>query len=119
MLLRVVDSLWMDHIDFLEQLRSEIGLQAIGNHDPVVAYKKESFEAFDKVVNQIRQETAKFLINYKINIEIKQSKPQPQQNMITNTDKSITSASSDKLTGRNEPCPCGSGKKYKNCCGNK
>ena len=119
MLLRVVDSLWMDHIDFLEQLRNEIGLQAIGNHDPVVAYKKESFEAFDKVVSQIREETARFLINYKINIEIKHTKPEPQKDMVTNQDKSITSASSDKLTGRNEPCPCGSGKKYKNCCGKK
>ena len=119
MLLRVVDSLWMDHIDYLEQLRGEIGLQAIGNHDPVVAYKKESFEAFDKVVNQIREETARFLINYKINIEIKQNKPEQPKEMITNTDKSITSASSDKLTGRNDACPCGSGKKYKNCCGKK
>ena len=119
MLLRVVDSLWMDHIDYLEQLRNEIGLQAIGNHDPVVAYKKESFEAFDKVVNQIREETAKFLINYRINIEIRQNKPEQPKEMITNTDKSIASASSDKLTGRNDLCPCGSGKKYKNCCGKK
>ena len=119
MLLRVVDSLWMDHIDYLEQLRNEIGLQAIGNHDPVVAYKKESFEAFDKVVNQIREETAKFLINYRINIEIRQNAPEKPKEMITNTDKSIASASSDKLTGRNDLCPCGSGKKYKNCCGKK
>ena len=119
MLLRVVDSLWMDHIDYLEQLRNEIGLQAIGNHDPVVAYKKESFEAFDKVVNQIREETAKFLINYRINIEIRQNKPEQPKEMITNTDKSIASASSEKLTGRNDLCPCGSGKKYKNCCGKK
>ena len=119
MLLRVVDSLWMDHIDYLEQLRNEIGLQAIGNHDPVVAYKKESFEAFDKVVNQIREETAKFLINYRINIEIRQNAPEQPKEMSTNTDKSIASARSDKLTGRNDLCPCGSGKKYKNCCGKK
>ncbi len=118
MLLRVVDSLWMDHIDYLEQLRNEIGLQAIGNHDPVVAYKKESFEAFEKVVSQIREETAKFLINYKINIEIRQEKP-VKQNLVTNVDSSNSTASSDKLTGRNDLCPCGSGKKYKNCCGAK
>ena len=117
MLLRVVDSLWMDHIDYLEQLRGEIGLQAYGNHDPVVAYKKESYEAFEKMVSQIREETATFLINYKINIEIKQNVQPKKQEMVTNTDKSITSASSKKLTGRNDVCPCGSGKKYKNCCG--
>ena len=117
-LLRVVDSLWMDHIDYLEQLRGEIGLQAYGNHDPVVAYKKESYEAFEKMVEQIREETATFLINYKINIEIKQkSAPVNNAEMITNTDKSAGSATSKKLTGRNDVCPCGSGKKYKNCCG--
>jgi len=119
MLLRVVDSLWMDHIDYLEQLRGEIGLQAYGNHDPVVAYKKESFEAFEKMVNQIREEIATFLLNYKINIEIKQ-KSAPvdhSKEAITNSDKTAGPASSKKLTGRNDTCPCGSGKKYKNCCG--
>ena len=117
-LLRVVDSLWMDHIDYLEQLRGEIGLQAYGNHDPVVAYKKESYEAFEKMVEQIREETATFLINYKINIEIKQkAAPVNNAEMITNTDKTAGSATSKKLTGRNDVCPCGSGKKYKNCCG--
>jgi len=116
-LLRVVDSLWMDHIDYLEQLRGEIGLQAYGNHDPIVAYKKESYEAFEKMVEQIREETASFLLNYKINIEIKQNTQPKKPEMVTNTDKSIVSASSTKLTGRNDICPCGSGKKYKNCCG--
>ena len=70
------------------------------------------------MVSQIREETATFLINYKINIEIKQQAPAPQQELITNgANNSTKSASSKKIVGRNDTCPCGSGKKYKNCCG--
>ena len=118
-LLRVVDSLWMDHIDFMEVLKSEIGLRAYGNHDPIVEYKKESSELFANMVNKIRTETAMFLLNFKINI----SRPTPpkkkeEQQLITNSGESDTvkNKQSDNV-GRNQICPCGSGKKYKHCCG--
>ena len=118
-LLRVVDTLWMDHIDYLEILRKEIVLRGYGNHDPIVEYKKEAARVFDILVDKIREETATFLINYKVNIEIKQA-PKPAEpapiDMITNNN-STSSATSKKVVGRNENCPCGSGKKYKNCCG--
>ena len=117
-LLRVVDSLWMDHIDYLEMLRGEIGLQAYGNHDPIVEYKRISYDAFEDMVAKIREETATFLINYRVNIEIKQA-PKPKE-IIAGSNNSTTSATTKgKIVGRNELCPCGSGKKYKNCCGAK
>ncbi len=114
-LLKVVDTFWMDHIDFLEMLRSEIGLRAYGNHDPIVAYKQESYTAFEKMSEDIRKETALFLINYKVNIEIKQQ--EKPKNLVTNLGgNSKSTAKTDKVVGRNDLCPCGSGKKYKSCC---
>ncbi len=120
-LLRVVDSLWMDHIDFLEMLRSEIGLRAYGNHDPIIAYKNESYTAFEDMVSRIRRETATFMLTYQINIQRptppKEMKAPRPQDMITNDKSTETAKTKGKLVGRNDPCPCGSGKKYKNCCG--
>ena len=125
-LLRVVDSLWMDHIDFLEMLRGEIGLRAYGNQDPIIAYKQEAYNMFENMTQKIRKETANFMLTYKLNIEKPQQPAAPQpaqaapkpQDMITNKDKSNEQAKTKgKLVGRNDPCPCGSGKKYKNCCG--
>ena len=118
-LLRVVDTLWMDHIDFMEILRNEIGLKAYGNQDPIVAYKKESSEMFEKLIMNIRKETAMFLLNYKINVKTKVNpnarKPQDLQ---TNAPEGNTpTKSKGRVIGRNELCPCGSGKKYKSCCG--
>ena len=120
-LLRVVDSLWMDHIDFLEMLRSEIGLRAYGNHDPVIAYKEESSQVFAEMVDKMREETAKFLLTFKIDINIqKKESDQKPQNLVTNMgDGSTKATTTNKLVGRNEVCPCGSGLKYKNCCGKK
>ena len=120
-LLRVVDSLWMDHIDFLEMLRSEIGLRAYGNHDPIIAYKEESSQVFSEMVDKMREETAKFLLTFKIDINIqKKEDEQKPQNLVTNLgDGSTKATTSKKLVGRNDVCPCGSGLKYKNCCGKK
>jgi len=120
-LLRVVDSLWMDHIDFLEMLRSEIGLRAYGNHDPVIAYKEESSQVFAEMVDKMREETAKFLLTFKIDINIqKKESEQKPQDLVTNLgDGSTKATTSKKLVGRNDVCPCGSGLKYKNCCGKK
>ncbi len=114
-LLRVVDSLWMEHIDYMNMLRNEIGLRAYGNHDPVVAYKQEGFELFDKMIEQIRTEVPTFLLHARVNVEpVEAKKPV----MFTNAGEGKTQQRSNKpLVGRNEPCPCGSGKKYKNCCG--
>lgn len=114
-LLRVVDSLWMDHIDYMNMLRNEIGLRAYGNHDPVIAYKQEGFELFDKMVEQIRTEVATFLLHAKVNIEpVQEKKPA----MFTNSPEGNAPTKNTKPSvGRNDPCPCGSGKKYKNCCG--
>lgn len=114
-LLRVVDSLWMDHIDYMNMLRNEIGLRAYGNHDPVIAYKQEGFELFDKMVEQIRTEVATFLLHAKVNIEPVQEK---KLVMFTNSPEGNAPTKNTKPSvGRNDPCPCGSGKKYKNCCG--
>lgn len=112
-LLRVVDSHWMDHIDYMNMLRNEIGLRGYGNHDPVVAYKEEGFAVFDDMVSKIRSETALFVIRAKLNIKIEPKKP---VNMVTNQ-VAESNAKSTKVVGRNDPCPCGSGKKYKNCHG--
>ena len=114
-LLRVVDSLWMDHIDYMNMLRNEIGLRAYGNHDPVIAYKQEGFELFDKMVEQIRTEVATFLLHAQVNIEpVQEKKPV----MFTNSPEGNAPTKNTKPSvGRNDPCPCGSGKKYKNCCG--
>ena len=179
-LLRVVDSLWRDHIDYMEILRSEIGLRAYGNHDPIMAFKKESSEAYEKMIFKMREETAMFLINFKLQIErrvpvnMTMKKPTKEQleqmkelalkrkkeleeaqkiaaenearrqreeaeskikpldaqaeldklmkapasiDMVTNGTEKTQAKTKGKLVGRNDPCPCGSGKKYKQCCG--
>ena len=167
-LLRVVDSLWRDHIDFMEVLRGEIGLRAYGNHDPLIAYKEESSKAYETMVSRVREETAMFLLNFKVQIErqvpvnitrkkltpedidkirqiaeenLKKQKenksqtesspnnPQAQADldklmkaptsidMVTNHNETTQAKTKGKIVGRNDLCPCGSGKKYKNCCG--
>ncbi len=171
-LLRVVDSLWRDHIDFMEVLRSEIGLRAYGNHDPLIAYKEESSNAYETMVSKVREETAIFLLNFKVQIErqvpvnitrkklspediekirkiaeenLKKQKgnksaenaPQSKEpadtetqekldklmksptsiDMVTNHTENTQAKTKGKVVGRNDMCPCGSGKKYKNCCG--
>ena len=161
-LLRVVDSLWRDHIDFMEILRGEIGLRAYGNHDPIIAYKEESSIAYEKMIDKVREETAMFLLNFKVQIErrvplnvdmanltaeqkeeLKKKleakmreeiaankaqaaksaesllKEQPAVEMITNKTEKTEAKTQGKLVGRNDVCPCGSGKKYKSCCGKK
>ncbi len=115
-LLRVVDVLWMGHIDTMEILKREIGLQAYGGHNPLVEYKKAGFELFDEMVEKIREDTCTFLLNVKIKQppQIQKEQPKPQ-NLQTN--EKFVQAKSTKTVGRNDPCPCGSGKKYKHCCG--
>lgn len=167
-LLRVVDSLWRDHIDFMEILRGEIGLRAYGNHDPLIAYKEESSRAYEEMVSKVREETAMFLLNFKVQIErtvpihvtkkdltpediakirkIAEDKIREQKaggvnpttapnnskaqddldklmkaptsiDMVTNMTENTQAKTKGKVVGRNDLCPCGSGLKYKNCCG--
>lgn len=112
MLLRVVDSLWMDHIDQMNQLRNEIGLQSYGQHDPIVAYKKIGFEMFENMIEQIKEQTALFLLNVRIEANIA---PKQVAKPIMVVEQKTARA--EPKAGRNAPCPCGSGKKFKNCCG--
>lgn len=119
-LLRVVDSLWMDHIDQMQILRNEIGIQAYGQKDPVVEYKRQGFEMFDHMVDRIHEDVTAFLLNTKIEIERKVEMPKQHvfkpADIVDNAPQK-TIEKNDRVIRRNDPCPCGSGKKYKNCCG--
>ena len=115
-MLKVVDTLWMDHLDYMNMLRNEIGLRAYGNHDPVIAYKEEGYELFDKMITTIREEVATFLMHVRIDIQpiIQKTKPVV---MVDNNPEKSNAKTNKSVVGRNDSCPCGSGKKYKNCCG--
>ena len=114
-LLRVVDVLWMEHIDTMDMLRKEIGLQAYGGHDPLVEYKRDGFDMFEKMIRQIREDTCTHLLNIQFQRVTQQMPNNQPRNLQTNQKPS--QAVSKKVVGRNDPCPCGSGKKYKHCCG--
>jgi len=113
-LLRVVDVLWMGHIDTMEVLKKEIGLQAYGGHNPLVEYKRAGFDMFDEMIEKIREDTCTFLLNVKVKKPPQLKKVEKPQ---TQTNEKFVQAKSNKVVGRNDPCPCGSGKKYKVCCG--
>ena len=119
-LLKVIDRKWMDHIDDMEQLRQGIGLQAYGQRDPKVEYKMSAFDMFDSMTNSIQQDTIRLL--YHVRIEQKVEREQVAQVTGTNKDESVQKGpvrrAQDKVYP-NDPCPCGSGKKYKQCCGRK
>lgn len=119
-LLKVIDHKWMDHIDDMDQLRQGIGLQAYGQRDPVVEYKFNGFEMFQEMTDAIAEDTVRSLLHVKI--EQKVEREQVAKVTGTNKDESAVRAPK-KREGRkiqpNDPCPCGSGKKYKMCCGKK
>ena len=119
-LLKVIDRKWMDHIDDMEQLRQGIGLQAYGQRDPKVEYKMSAFDMFDNMITSIQQDTIRLL--YHVRIEQKVEREQVAQVTGTNKDESAQKGpvrrAQDKVYP-NDPCPCGSGKKYKQCCGRK
>jgi preprotein translocase subunit SecA len=143
-LLRVVDNRWMDHIDAMDQLKDGIGLRGIGQQDPAVAYAQEGFAMFDEMIADIREETVKFCYNVTVTTrterrnvvsgntsaakeEYKDDTPAPAKSnggsmpaaapKADKTGKQETIRRDMPKVGRNDPCPCGSGKKYKNCCG--
>ncbi len=119
-LLRVIDRHWMDHIDDMDQLRQGIGLQAYGQRDPVVEYKMQGYDMFDDMVAGIQEDTIKTMLRIQVQQEVKRE--QVAKPLATNKDESLAKApkkrESDKVYP-NDPCPCGSGKKYKQCCGRK
>ncbi len=118
-LLRVVDNHWIDHIDAMDDLKQGIGLRAIGQQDPVMAYKMEGFDMFDEMITNIQEETVKVMYHVTIQTETERKAVAKIVNVSGTSDGSTTKkpAKSDKKVGRNEPCPCGSGKKYKKCHG--
>ena len=117
-LLQCVDSHWIDHIDAMDQLRQGIGLRALGQQDPVIAYKLEGFNMFDEMVDQIRQDTVRYLFGITIEKQPTERKQIVDVDTIeAPTDEPKQPVVKETKVGRNDPCPCGSGKKYKNCCG--
>jgi preprotein translocase subunit SecA len=117
-LLKVIDRKWMDHIDDMDQLRQGIGLQAYGQRQPIVEYKFQGFEMFDAMTAAIREDTVKALMH--VRIEQKVEREQVAKVTGTNRDDTVANAPvrrSSKKVMPNDPCPCGSGKKYKFCCG--
>ncbi len=142
-LLRVVDNLWMDHIDAMDQLKSGIGLRALGQQDPAAAYAKEGFDMFEQMISAIQEDTVKYCYNVTVETKTERRAIMEAQNA-TKSDyidedavramqgggqlpedaqvperekKQQTVRRDSPKIGRNDPCPCGSGKKYKNCCG--
>ena len=124
-LLQVVDSKWMDHIDAMDQLRQGIGLRAIGQEDPVRAYQIEGFDMFDEMIQSIQEETLNYIYGFQVRIE---AQPIERKQMVDmdkleqkggseTEEEGPKQIKTDKVVGRNDLCPCGSGKKYKKCCG--
>ncbi len=115
-ILRVVDQQWMDHLDAMDQLRQGIGLRAYGQKDPLVEYKFEAFDMFQEMIYNIQREVSRYIMRVNV-VE------RPKEAKITAENRSEGEAKvkkpvrKEKTVGRNDPCPCGSGKKYKKCCG--
>ena len=119
-LLKVIDRKWMDHIDDMEQLRQGAGLQAYGQRDPLVEYKMNGYEMFDEMTENIKEDTVRALLH--VRVEQKVEREQVAKVTGTNKDESTVKAPVKRMDAKvypNDPCPCGSGKKYKQCCGRK
>ena len=122
-MLRVVDEHWMDNIDAMDDLKQGIGLRAYGQHDPVVAYKEEGYEMFQAMITAIREETVRrlFAAQLRPTQEVKRMKVAKETSTSGTADKTVKQQPVKKTSkvGPNDPCPCGSGKKYKKCCRDK
>ena len=119
-LLKVIDNKWMSHIDDMDQLRQGIGLQAYGQRDPLVEYKMSAYEMFDAMSAGIQEDTVRLLFHVKV--EQKVEREEVAKVTGTNKDESGPRAPKKRAADKiypNDPCPCGSGKKYKQCCGRK
>ena len=125
-LLKVVDSNWMNHIDDMQTMKNEIFARGFGGKDPINEYKAEAYDMFDEMIERIRQTVVVLLLNTRIEINNPQPRPQPKMTEAKVYDPAKkpetnqvqqTVRNTSKKVGRNDTCPCGSGKKYKNCCG--
>lgn len=122
-MLRMVDQRWMDHIDNMDALRSGIGLKAYGQQDPVIAYQQEGFDMFDEMIEHIHEDVVMTLMRSQIKYNEPVQQPKQDMQMVASHGGSEPQERQPEVktraqqTGRNDPCPCGSGKKYKNCCG--
>ncbi|MCL2593172.1 MAG: preprotein translocase subunit SecA [Defluviitaleaceae bacterium] len=117
-LLKVIDQKWMDHIDDMDQMRQGISLRAYAQRDPLLEYKFLSFDMFEELSNNIQNDTVKAL--YNVRVQMQQERQEVAKQTFTNKDDSAVKAPKvrkDEKVGRNDPCPCGSGRKYKQCCG--
>ena len=119
MMLRVVDTLWMDHLDEMEHVKREIGLRAYGQHDPVIEYRNVGSELYEGMLEAIKRDTVKYVLAVKPRPQVEIKRVQVAKPLDTGSDGSLGNrpAQAKKTPGRNDPCPCGSGKKYKHCCG--
>ena len=117
-LLQVVDQKWMDHIDAMDQLRTGIGLRAVGQVDPVRAYAQEGFDMFEEMNESIKEDTVKMLFHIYNPEKVQRVRVAKEVETVDpDSGKQKPYERKTKKIGRNDPCPCGSGKKYKNCCG--
>ena len=116
--LKNIDTKWIDHIDSMDQLRKGISLRGYGNVDPVLEYKKEGYEMFADLTEAIQDDTVSLLLKAELK-KIPQMRQEEKKDLVTNEEGSTTfiKRKAKQNIGRNDPCPCGSGKKYKNCCG--
>ena len=120
-LLKNVDTEWMDHIDAMEELKKGINLRAYGQKDPVIEYRLEGFNMFDDMIANIRENTARMILT--VQIRTKEAPKREQvakptgEGAVGDEPQKRMPVRKKKKPGRNDPCPCGSGKKYKNCCG--
>ena len=119
-MLRTIDRLWIEHLQNMDDLRDGIGLRAYGQQDPLIVYKIESYQMFQDLLHGIEEE----VVRYVFKIELTQDRLPTQQrvrNIVTNRgedgEPKVVQRKTGKKVGRNDPCPCGSGKKYKKCCG--
>jgi preprotein translocase subunit SecA len=116
-LLRNVDSLWMDHIDAMDELRRGIYLRSFGQRDPVVEYRMEGSDMYDAMIESIRENTVKMLLTIRLQENTEVKREQVAKPDVSRPDSSVPVRAKSEKVGRNDPCPCGSGKKYKKCCG--
>ena len=121
MLLRNVDTKWMDHIDAMDELKRGISLQAYAQRDPVVEYRMVGSDMFDEMVQSIKEDTVKMMLTVRVSREAprREQVAQPMTASGGSSDGTLKKepVKVGKKVGRNDPCPCGSGKKYKHCCG--
>ena len=123
-LLRIMDKKWTEHIDNMDNLRTGIGLRGYGNKNPITVYQQEGFEMFDDMIHQMRVDVANFMMAIKIQVgitpeQLLMMRRAKMNQLRTNSSDGNQPVQKKKEVGRNDPCPCGSGKKYKNCCGRK